>query len=109
MYSVLLGVTKLLPTLWFSTDNNEELSVSHYNGLDDERLKSIKPATYIKHARRIISEHLKFWKASELRSLILYYSVPLLNGIQPVAYFKHYLLFVNAVYTLLQNFITLED
>ena len=45
---------------------------------------------------------MKYWKASELRSFLLYYGLPTLYGLLPGSCFAHYTLFVQATYILLQ-------
>ena len=44
--------------------------------------------------------------ASEFRSWLLYYSLPVLHGILPDPYFTHYLLLVAAMHLLLSDVIT---
>ena len=78
MYGILLGVQKLLLTLWFSTKiAGKVFNVSGQVSLADKRLSEISPTLEIHRLPRSISEHLKYWKASELRSFLLYYSCPL--------------------------------
>jgi hypothetical protein len=66
MHCVLLGMTKKLTSLWFSSTSSTE-SFSLFKHLDtvDNRLSKIKPSYHITRKPRGISEHLKFWKASE--------------------------------------------
>jgi len=42
------------------------------------------------------------WKASEWRSWLLFYSLPLLSGMLPGQYFNHWMHLVSAIYLLLQ-------
>ena len=65
-------------------------------------MKSIRPPREITRVPRSISEHLKYWKASELRSFLLFYSVPVLNGILNDDYFQHYMLFAQALFMIMQ-------
>lgn len=44
--------------------------------------------------------------ASEYRSWVLYFSLPVLNGLLPEPYYTHYTLLVAAVHTLLSSSIT---
>lgn len=58
------------------------------------------------------SRGLKFrchWKASELRSWLLFYSVPAMHGFLGEEYFQHYLLLVEATFLLLQDSISPEE
>ena len=49
---------------------------------------------------------MKYWKASELRSFLLYYSLPALYGLLPDEYYEHYFCFVRAIFLLLQDSIS---
>ena len=110
MHIVLLGVTKLFLNLWFSSDKSKEL-FSFADSVDvvDHHLKNIKPPNSISRVPRSIKDHLKYWKASELRSWLFYYSLPILKDVLTEDYYQHYLLFVNAVFILLQECITAAD
>ena len=110
MHGVLLGVQKLLLTLWFSTKfAGKDYSISGWVSLVDKRLSEITPTLEIHRLPRSISEHLKYWKASELRSFLLYYGIPVLYGLLPDNYFHHYAIFVHAVYICLKDSISLEE
>lgn len=110
MHGVLLGVQKLLLTLWFSpTFSKERFSIFLKVEYVDERLSQILPSSEIKRLPRSISEHLKYWKASELRSFLLFYGLPTLYGLLPDNYFSHYTLFVHAIFILLQESISQAD
>ena len=75
----------------------------------DERLKNISLTLDIKRLPRSISEHLKYWKANELRSFLLYNGLPVLYGLLQDQYFEHYFYFVRAVYLLLLDSISEEQ
>ena len=110
MHGVLLGVQKLLLNLWFNNSYSKK-GFSLYNMVSvvDERLKNISPTLDIKRLPRSISEHLKYWKANELRSFLLYYGLPVLYGLLPDEYFEHYFYFVRAIYLLLLESISEEQ
>ena len=110
MHGVLLGVQKLLLTLWFSSKfSNRHFSISSKVDSIDFRLNQILPTSEIKRLPRSVADHLKYWKASELRSFLLYYGLPTLYGLLPDNYFAHYTLFVHAIYILLQDSISEAD
>ena len=93
MLGVLLGVQKLFLTLWF----NSKFSKSHFSIFSKikdvhARLSKILPTMEIKRLPRSIEDYLKYWKASELRSFLLYYGLPTLYGLLPDNYFNHYTL-----------------
>ena len=79
MHGVLLGVQKLLLKLWFNNSYLKKV-FSLYNmvSVADEHLKNIFSTLDIKRLPWSISEHLKYWKANELRSFLLYYGLPVL-------------------------------
>jgi hypothetical protein len=107
MHCALLGIERLLTNLWFLPKHAKELfSLYSYLDLVDSRLSQIKPPGTISRLPRSISEHFKFWKASELRSWMLYYSLPVLHDIMHYDYFYHYAAFVCAIHTLCQDSIS---
>ena len=110
MHGVLLGGQKLLLTLWFSSKfSNQHFSISSKVDSIDFRLNQILPSSEIKRLPRSVADHLKYWKASELRSFLLYYGLPTLYGLLSDNYFAHYTLFVHAIYILLQDSISEAD
>jgi len=60
-------------------------------------------------APRSIDKHRKYWKASEQRNFLLYYSLPILASILPLFYFHHYSLLVSAIHILLQEKVITEQ
>ena len=110
MHCALLGVTKYLLGLWFNSEHNKE---NFYIGrsvlLVDKRLKEITPPSVISWKPRAISEHFKYYKASELRSFLLYYSLPVLSGILSLEYWNHFMLLSTSIYILLQSSIFEEQ
>ena len=89
LHGVLLGVQKLLLKLWFSdTYSKEPFSFRHLVGVLDDRLNEILPTLEIRRMPRSVFEHLKYWKASELRSFLLFYGAPALYGIFPKTTFS---------------------
>ena len=110
MHGELLGITKTLISLWISPSmSKEKFSVSHAVDLLDERLTKIKPPAFITRIPRTISSHFKYWKASELRSWLFYYSLPILKDVLSSDYFLHYACFVQAVYLLCTDCISEKD
>ncbi|XP_046393150.1 uncharacterized protein LOC124161042 [Ischnura elegans] len=110
MHCVLLGVVRQFLSLWFDTSNCNE---SWYIGPNmrreiNENLESIKPPDIIVRLPRSI-EKKSMWKASELRSWLLYYSTPLLHGKVGDQYFQHWLLLVKAIFMLLKEKITEDE
>nr|XP_055061257.1 uncharacterized protein LOC129444550 [Misgurnus anguillicaudatus] len=102
-HSVCLGVTRQLTSLWLDSTNHQH---GWYIGTQtekiDEVLTKISPPTEITRVPRSMQER-KFWKASEWRLFLLFYALPVLNGILPRKYWNHLFLLVFAVYHLLQE------
>ena len=104
------GIQKLLLSLWFSPSfAKKPYSISRLALVLDERLHHISPTLDIGRLPRSVTEHLKYWKASELKSFFLYYGMPTLYGLLPDSYFNHYILLVCAVFLLLKDKISESD
>lgn len=69
--------------------------------LVDKRLLGIKPTLNITRLPRSIQD-LKYWKASEYRSFLLFFGGPVLHDILDKDRFRHYLLLVNSMHILLK-------
>ena len=109
MHQILLGVTRKLTHLWFDSSNHQEpFSLSKRLKEVNARLLQIRPPNFISRAPSSILK-LKFWKASEFRSWLFYYSAPVLFNILPAAYYQHHLLLVEAIYTLNSDSIAPES
>jgi hypothetical protein len=109
MHGVLLGVQKLLLELWFLPKYGKESFTFHDKQEQvDERLVSIKPTLNITRLPRSIQD-LKYWKASEYRSFLLYFGAPVLHDILDRDRFSHYLLLVNPMHILLKCGSTDDD
>ena len=103
MHGVALGVQKLMLRLWFSPDYAKfNFSVSNLVCDVDEKLKRMRPTLDISRLPRSVSTELKYWKASEFRSFLLFYGAVVLKGILNTERFSHYLLLVNAMHILLK-------
>ena len=110
MHSTLLGVVKMLLTLWSDkTYKAEPWSVCKRMKEIEERYLNISPPSCIKRLPRSLIANFGHLKASELRTFLLFYSVPCLYGILPEEYFQHYVLLVEAIYLLLQDSISPND
>ena len=107
MHSVLLGVTKMLLGLWFDSQHSTELWYCG-NKVDeaDSKLLQIKPPIIISRLPKSIQNHRGYWKASEYRPWLLFYSIPVMLNILPVEYLAHHMLLVEAIYILLSSSIS---
>ncbi|XP_056009246.1 uncharacterized protein LOC130046297 isoform X1 [Ostrea edulis] len=103
MHGVLLGVQKLMLRLWFSSEfKSKNFSFHKHVQTVDFRLKNLKPTLDISRLPRSIENDLKYWKASEYRSFLLYFGAPVLFGILDKNRFNHYLQLVNGIHILLK-------
>jgi len=107
MHCVLLGVMRLLLSLWIGSEHhNEPYYIGRQVKTIDSRLETINPPSIITRKPRKLSTHFKYYKASEYRAFLLYYSLPVLSGILPSQYLNHYSLLVVSIHTLLQQSIS---
>ncbi|XP_068757460.1 uncharacterized protein [Montipora capricornis] len=110
MHSTLLGVVKMLLTLWSDKSyKGEPWSVCSRMQEIEERYLKIGPPSCITRLPRSLFANFGHLKASELRTFLLFYSIPCLYGILPEQYFQHYILLVEAIYLLLQDSISPSD
>ena len=110
MHSTLLGVVKMLLTLWSDKSyKGEPWSVCSRMKEIEERYLKIGPPSCITRLPRSLIANFGHLKASELRTFLLFYSIPCLYGILPEQYFQHYILLVEAIYLLLQDSISPND
>jgi hypothetical protein len=100
MHCILINIVRLLISLWFDSTHSSELwSCSRYVSTVDARIESIQPPNLITRAPRGISKR-KHWKASEYRSWLFFYSLPVMSNILHRDYYQHYALLCEAIYNL---------
>lgn len=110
MHGLCLGVMKTMLNLWFASENSDKpFSVSELVSKADKRLLQIHPPLEIGRTPRSIEHHRKYWKASELRSFLLYYGIPVLFGILSSNYFQHFAILSQASFILLQDSISEQE
>ena len=103
MHAVLLGVVRQFLRLWFGSEySSAEFSVRKSVGGVNKRLTSIRPPHDIARTPRRLEDY-DTWKASECRSWLLFFSVPVLSGILPAAFLDHWCLLVGAMFLLLEE------
>ena len=104
MHSTLLGVVKMLLTLWSDKSyKGEPWSVCSRMKEIEEKYLKIGPLSCITRLPRSLIANFGHLKASEVRTFLLFYSIPCLYGILPEQYFQHHILLVEAIYLLLQD------
>ena len=107
MHCVLLGVVKTLMKLWFSSSfNKEQFNISKNLPEVDKLLKNIHPPNITCRAPRSTEDHFKCFKASELRSFLLFYGSVIIKGTLPSPYYEHFFMLSEAIYLLLPPEIT---
>ena len=109
MHPALEGVTRVLINLWFKSSNHRSPFYlgNKISEIDAVLLKQRPPHEISRRPRSIL--HTNYWKASELKNWLLFYSLPLLQGCLPPLYLHHFALFVCAVHILLQEKISLDQ
>ncbi len=109
MHAVLEGISKrLLSTILDSKNHAYRYYLGTVTNVIDEKMRSIKPPEEFRRSPRSVTT-IKQWKASEFRAWILYYCIPVLNGILPADYIYHLSLLVSAMHILLGDAIPLAD
>lgn len=110
MHAVLEGITKALMTYWFEPPySGKSFSLSCHLKEIDRKLISVKPPHEFRRSPRPISTGRKFWKASEYRAWLLFYSLPIAGPYLPAEYAHHYSLLVYALHILLGSNISPHD
>ena len=110
MHAVLQGVVRRLTNQWFDSANHKEpYYLGKHKKLIDKLLLEQHPPSEFSRPPRSIENHLQYWKASEVRSWLLFYSLPLLVSFLPSLYWHHYALLVCSMHILLQSEVSHED
>ncbi|XP_064462386.1 uncharacterized protein LOC135373003 [Ornithodoros turicata] len=108
MHCVLLGVTRQITELWFSsTGTDYYIGAPSYMRTVDDRLRNLKPPRLFTRLPRSLSTR-KYWKGAEWEHWLLYYSLPCLRNVLPNEYYVHYSLLVCGVYNLIKGEISLN-
>ncbi|KAJ8022423.1 hypothetical protein HOLleu_37316 [Holothuria leucospilota] len=109
MHAACEGVVEQLLDLWTDKVNhNRAWYIGNSMAEIDERMAAVVPPSDITRLPRSPSQK-AHWKASEFRSWILFYCLPILKGILPAAFLSHTLLLVHALWILLQDTVTLDE
>lgn len=93
--------------MWVGLDKNI-MGIEHIIHTVDSRIKSIQSNTTVVRELRLFKD-LKYWKASEFKSWLLFYCIPCLTGILKDKYVKHLAMLSKATFLLLQKSVTLDD
>ena len=110
MHSVCLGVVKQFIELWVDSKNHDQpfyLKRQQFVHVDT-RMEMMKPPSEITRSPHSLTER-QFWKASEWRAFLLFYSPVILRNELPRPYYEHRLLLVHAMHLLIAPALTLND
>lgn len=103
LHGLLAGVDQQIYKQWTSTKTQNNFKLSNFDiKAIDKRLLSITPTHDIHRLPRSLKDRAK-WKASEIKSWVLYYSLPCLDGIIKDEALEHYSLLVKSFHTLLKT------
>ncbi|CAN7975908.1 unnamed protein product, partial [Ixodes persulcatus] len=104
-----LGVMRQLLKLWLESEYHDcPWYVGRKVSLLNSLLLAVSPPTEIKRTPRKFEDR-AYWKASELRALLLFYGYVVLKPVLPRQFFKHFTLLSYGVYLLLKDEITKRD
>ncbi|XP_077988120.1 uncharacterized protein LOC144442615 [Glandiceps talaboti] len=110
LHCVLLGIVRQLTKLWLDSENKDKpwyLSPAKQRVVS-ARLKEQKPPSEITRTPRSLDSR-KYWKGSEWRAFLLFYSLVVLKGILPVVYLNHWFLLVFTIHCLLDKDVSRES
>lgn len=109
MHSILEGVFKQLMKRWFNPKfHSEPYSLRKHIPQINRLVCNIKPINDIQRLPRSL-DSMSFFKASEFRAWLLFYSLPVLSEFLPAEYTHHLSLLVEALHLLLSDCIKIED
>ena len=108
LHADLLGVAVHSWKTWNNRNSPIHLSKSDVDKINERIVQMTPPHENHRLSRPLTSEKCK-WKATEWRSWLLFYAEPCLQGILNDCALKHFALFSNSIFTLLQRNITSEE
>ncbi|KAJ8050043.1 hypothetical protein HOLleu_03078 [Holothuria leucospilota] len=103
MHCVLLGVVRSMLNLWVDSSYHQSPWYIGTRVRDiDQRLLSVQPPNIITRTPRSLTTR-KYWKASEYRTWLLWYAIPVLQGILQTPYLQHFMLLCISIYLLVSR------
>ena len=109
LHAVFLGVSRQLTRLWIDTRYHQNpFYIGGHLPLIDARLIEIQPTSEITRLPRSLTQQ-AYWKGSEWRAWLLFYSLVVLKDILPTQYLKHLMLLVDAVFRLSKDVVDGAD
>lgn len=107
MHTVCAGFVRRTACMWFDTKATFCYSLGSKINEVDRRLCSLRPTLEIPRLPRSLKVR-KYWKASEWRNWLLFYSPVVLHDILPSVYYKNWLKFVRVMHFFLANTVAAE-
>jgi len=110
LHCVLLGVVRMFASLWFDSCNHDKPWYIGPSRAADvrSRLTALRPPSDVSRLPRSLAER-KYWKGSEWKSFLLYYSLLAMDGVLETKYLNHWYLLLFSVHVLLQDCVQTED
>lgn len=110
LHCVLLGVVRMFVSLWFDSCNHDKpWYIGPSRAADvSSRLTALRPPSDVSRLPRSLAER-KYWKGSECKSFLLYYSLLVLDGVLETKYLNHWFLLVFSIHVLLQDCVQTQD
>jgi hypothetical protein len=99
MHSIYLGVCKMLFFYWFFAPMANKYSLKTKLNELNKKLSEMKPPNFIQQAPRKLEDY-KNWRSHEFMNFFLFYALPLFQNIMDEMYFKHLILFITSLETL---------
>ncbi|XP_049511151.1 uncharacterized protein LOC125939771 isoform X1 [Dermacentor silvarum] len=101
MHCILLGLGRQFLDLWLD-ETGRDFYIGRHLKIINQRLLSLAPPREVKRMPRSLKER-KWWKAKELENWILFYSLPVLEGILAKKYLQHWACLVESLHLLLEK------
>ncbi|XP_070392858.1 uncharacterized protein [Dermacentor albipictus] len=107
MHAVCSGFVRHTAFMWFDHKKAHPYSLGGSVSCIDERLSGLQPVFEMPRLPRSLA-HRKYWKSSEWRNWLLYFSPIVLVGILPQPYYNNWLKFVSLMHVLLADSVSSE-
>ncbi|XP_077535918.1 uncharacterized protein LOC144148211, partial [Haemaphysalis longicornis] len=107
MHCVLLGVVRQFLELWLESAG-KTFYVGRSQQAIDSRLMAVSPPKDVRRAPRPTKEK-RFWKAKECENWLLFYSLPVLDGILDRQYLQQWACLVEALHNMLEPRVSFTD
>ncbi|XP_040064985.1 uncharacterized protein LOC115322291 [Ixodes scapularis] len=108
MHAVCSGFVKYTTCMWFDCKSAFPFSMGGKISVVDSRLLSLQPIHEMSRLPRSLV-HRRYWKSSEWRNWLLYFSPVVLRGLLPPVYYKNWVQFVYLMHFLLKESIPLDE